>query len=133
MKKARQLLREMMIGLAVWLVPVLIILVIIANNKIAMALGVIWGGIWAAVLLIHMYRHLDIALDMDPKHAQGHVQFAAMKRLFLMAAVIAVSMTAYRYIHPVGAVFGIYGMKISAYLQPKVHKVMASRNIHLNG
>ena len=55
------------------------------------------------------------------------------KTLFLMAAVIAVSMTAYRYIHPVGAVFGIYGMKISAYLQPKVHKVMTSRNIHLNG
>ena len=71
MRKARKILNEMMIGLVVWLIPVLIILLIIAHNKIAMVLGVLWGGVWAAVLLLHMYRHLDIALDMDPKHAQG--------------------------------------------------------------
>ncbi|MCI5587417.1 MAG: ATP synthase subunit I [Lachnospiraceae bacterium] len=126
MRKARKILNEMMIGLVVWLIPVLIILLIIAHNKIAMALGVLWGGVWAAVLLLHMYRHLDIALDMDPKHAQGHVQFAAIKRMFIMAVVIVVSMTAYRYIHPVGTVFGIYGMKISAYLQPMVHKFIVA-------
>ena len=126
MRKARKILNEMMIGLVVWLIPVLIILLIIAHNKIAMALGVLWGGVWAAVLLLHMYRHLDIALDMDPKHAQGHVQFAAIKRMFIMAVVIVISMTAYRYIHPVGTVFGIYGMKISAYLQPMVHKFIVA-------
>ena len=126
MRKARKILNEMMIGLVVWLIPVLIILLIIAHNKVAMALGVLWGGVWAAVLLLHMYRHLDIALDMDPKHAQGHVQFAAIKRMFIMAVVIVVSMTAYRYIHPVGTVFGIYGMKISAYLQPMVHKFIVA-------
>lgn len=126
MRKARKILNEMMIGLVVWLIPVLIILLIIAHNKITMALGVLWGGVWAAVLLLHMYRHLDIALDMDPKHAQGHVQFAAIKRMFIMAVVIVVSMTAYRYIHPVGTVFGIYGMKISAYLQPMVHKFIVA-------
>ena len=126
MRKARKILNEMMIGLVVWLIPVLIILLIIAHNKIAIALGVLWGGVWAAVLLLHMYRHLDIALDMDPKHAQGHVQFAAIKRMFIMAVVIVISMTAYRYIHPVGTVFGIYGMKISAYLQPMVHKFIVA-------
>lgn len=126
MRKARKILNEMMVGLVVWLIPVLIILLIIAHNKVAMALGVLWGGVWAAVLLLHMYRHLDIALDMDPKHAQGHVQFAAIKRMFIMAVVIVVSMTAYRYIHPVGTVFGIYGMKISAYLQPIVHKFIVA-------
>lgn len=126
MRKARKILNEMMIGLVVWLIPVLIILLIIAHNKIAMVLGVLWGGVWAEVLLLHMYRHLDIALDMDPKHAQGHVQFAAIKRMFIMAVVIVVSMTAYRYIHPVGTVFGIYGMKISAYLQPMVHKFIVA-------
>lgn len=126
MRKARKILNEMMVGLVVWLIPVLIILLIIAHNKVAMTLGVLWGGVWAAVLLLHMYRHLDIALDMDPKHAQGHVQFAAIKRMFIMAVVIVVSMTAYRYIHPVGTVFGIYGMKISAYLQPIVHKFIVA-------
>lgn len=129
MRKARQILNEMIIGLAVWLVLVLIILLIIANNKLAMALGVFWGGIAAACMMLHMYHHLDIALDMDAKHAQGHVQLAAMKRLFMMSIVLAVSMTAYRYVHPVGTVFGIFGMKISAYLQPTIHRLIKNKSL----
>ena len=82
MKQARQLCKEMIIGLILWLIPVLLILTIIAPNHLAMAAGVLTGGAVAAGLLWHMYRHLDIALDMDAKHAQSHTQFAAFKRMF---------------------------------------------------
>ena len=68
MKQARQLCKEMIIGLILWLIPVLLILTIIAPNHLAMAAGVLTGGAVAAGLLWHMYRHLDIALDMDAKH-----------------------------------------------------------------
>lgn len=83
MKKAKQILKEMFAGLVVWLLPVLIILVIVARHKLAMTMGVLLGGATAAGLLLHMYHHLDIALDMDVKHAQSHIQFAAIRRLFL--------------------------------------------------
>ena len=124
MKKAKQILKEMFAGLVVWLLPVLIILVIVARHKLAMTMGVLLGGATAAGLLLHMYHHLDIALDMDVKHAQSHIQFAAIRRLFFMALVIAVSMLWHMYIHPVGTVCGLFGMKISAYLQPAVHKIV---------
>lgn len=124
MKKVKQILKEMFIGLVVWLLPVLIILVIAANHKAAMAMGVLLGGAAAVVLILHMYHHLDIALDMDVKHAQSHIQFAAIRRLFFMAAVLAVSMIWYEYFHPLGTVLGIFGMKMSAYLQPAIHKIM---------
>ncbi|MFG6394098.1 MAG: ATP synthase subunit I [Lachnospiraceae bacterium] len=122
MKKAKQILKEMFAGLLVWLVPVLIILVIIARNKLAMAAGVLLGGMAAAGLLLHMFHNLDIALDLDVKHAQRHMQLATLKRFFFMAVVLAVSMAGYKYVHPVGTVLGMFGMKISAYLQPVVHK-----------
>lgn len=124
MKKAKQTLKEMLVGLSAWLLLVLIILVIIATHKIAMVLGVLLGGGTAAGLLFHMYRHLDIALDMDVKHAQSHIQSAAMKRLFFMALVVALSMAGYRYAHPLGTIFGLFGTKVSAYLQPTVHRIM---------
>ena len=126
MKKAKQILKEMFAGLLVWLLLVLIILVIIASNKLAAAAGVLSGGAAAAGLLLHMFHNLDIALGLDVKHAQKHMQLAALKRFFFMALVLAVSMAGYKYIHPAGVVLGLFGMKISAYLQPAVHK-MAGR------
>lgn len=126
MKKAKQILKEMFAGLLVWLIPVLIILVIAASHKLAAAAGVLFGGAAAAGLLLHMYHHLDIALGMDAKHAQKHMQLATLKRFFFMALVLAASMAGHKYIHPAGTVLGLFGMKISAYLQPLVHK-MAGR------
>ena len=124
MKNAKRILREILIGLAVWELLVLAVLSIFTRQKLACAGGVLVGGVAAAILILHMYRHLDIALDMDAKHAQSHIQFAAMQRLLIMGAVLAVSMIEYKYIHPVGTVLGIFGMKIAAYLQPTVHKTL---------
>lgn len=126
MKKAKQILKEMFAGLLVWLLLVLIILVIIARHKFAVAAGVLSGGAAAAGLLLHMFHNLDIALGLDVKHAQKHMQLATLKRFFFMALVLAVSMAGYKYIHPVGTILGLFGMKISAYMQPWVHK-MAGR------
>ena len=67
-----------------------------------------------------------IALDMDATHAGRHIQASAMKRFLVMAVVLALAMTQYRYIHPVGTVLGMFGMKISAFMQPKIHRLMAS-------
>lgn len=128
MDKAKQILKEMFIGLAAWLAAAMVILVIISNHKLATAAGLMLGGATAAGLMIHMYHHLDIALDMDEKHAQSHIRYAAFRRLFSMALVIAVSMIFYKYFQPIGTITGIFGMKISAYMQPIVHKAI----VHIN-
>ncbi len=128
MDKAKQILKEMFVGLAAWLTAAMVILIIISNHKLAVAAGLLLGGATAAGLMIHMYHHLDIALDMDEKHAQSHIRYAAFRRLFSMALVIAVSMIFYKYFHPIGTIIGIFGMKISAYMQPIVHKAMRRIN-----
>lgn len=98
------------------------VLVIVMRSKGAVFAGSILGGATAAGLLWHMYRHLDIALDMDPKHASRHAQMAALQRFGIMVVVLAASMYFYHYIHPVGTVVGIFGLKIAAFMQPSIHK-----------
>ena len=89
-----------------------------------MAAGVLTGGAVAAGLLWHMYRHLDIALDMDAKHAQSHTQFAAFKRMFFVGVIMAAALVLLQYVHPIGVVFGIMGLKITALMYPKLHPVI---------
>lgn len=122
MRQAKRLCKELMVCLLVWTVPVMIIMTIVARRHLAMFAGVAVGSLTAAGLIWHMYYHLDIALDMDPKHAQRHTQIAAIKRMAIMAVVMGVSMVLWQYIHPVGTVLGIFGMKIAAFLYPALHK-----------
>ncbi len=124
MRKAKQILKEMFVGLAAWLFAVLAVLLVVARHKGAAAAGLALGGAAAAGLILHMYRHLDIALDMDARHAQSHAQLSALKRTFVMAAVIAASMALHRYFHPIGTVLGLFGIKAAAYLQPLAHKAL---------
>ena len=126
MRQAKQTLKELMAGLAVWGILVLVILIIVSRHRLAVACGLLVGLAAAAWLLWHMYHHLDIALDMDATHAGRHIQASAMKRFLVMVVVLALAMTQYRYIHPVGTVLGMFGMKISAFMQPKIHRLMAS-------
>lgn len=122
MKQAKRVVKEMMVGLVIWLLLVFLVLIIAAEDKLSAAAGVLLGGLTAAGLLIHMYRHLDIALDMDLKRARSHAQMASLQRVGIIAAVLLVSIAGYPYVHPLGTALGIFGMKIAAYLQPVVHK-----------
>lgn len=129
MRKAKAILKEMIIGLFIWSLPVLVILALIAGNKPAVICGVLIGTMAAAGIIFHMYRHLDIALDMDPENARKHTLKSAFQRTFIMAAVLMVSMLWYQYIHPIGVVLGLMGVKITAYIQPYVHKFTVRKSI----
>ena len=122
MRQAKQVCKEMLIGLAIWLMGVGIILTILATNRLAAIAGVVVGGAVAAVIILHMYRHLDIALDMDAKHAQKHVQAAAFQRMFFMAAAVGISLVLSGYIHPLGVILSLFGIKVTALLNPVLHK-----------
>lgn len=121
MGKARQLRKELICGLIAWCVVILIPLMICSENRLSVFLGVATGGLTASGILFHMYRHLEIALDMDVKPARRHMQFAVTQRFVIMAVVLAVSMMYYQWVHPVGTVLGLFGIKITALFYPKYH------------
>jgi len=122
MRQAKQVCKEMLIGLVIWVAGVGIILTILATHRFAAIAGVLVGGAVAAGIILHMYRHLDIALDMDAKHAQKHIQAAAFQRIFFMAAAVGVSFVLSGYIHPLGVILSLFGIKVTALLNPVLHK-----------
>ncbi len=121
MGQARQVRRELLMGLGVWTAPMLVLLAVFRENHLAAILGALLGTAAAAVLIFHMYRHLDIALDMDAKHAQSHIQIASFQRVFIMGAVLVISFMLPIYFDPVGVVLGMFGVKISALMYPVLH------------
>ncbi len=131
MRQAKKLCKEMLIGIAAWTALMMVVLGILAIplsvSPLSMLLGVLAGGLTAAGLLVHMYRHLDIALDLPPKSAGRHTQFSAFVRMFIMAGVMAVSFLFSNILHPAGVVFGILGLKASALLYPKLHRWLVKR------
>lgn len=112
----------MIYGILIWTVVVALILGIVSDHRGAMLSGTVLGGLVAAGMLFHMFRHLDIALDMDPKHASRHTQGAAIRRMVMMAVCMGASMYLYRYVHPLGVILGLFGVKIGAFLQPVIHR-----------
>ena len=77
-----------------------------------------------AELMDRIRRIKHIALDMDAKHAQSHTQFAAFKRMFFVGVIMAAALVLPQYVHPIGVVFGIVGLKITALMYPKLHPVI---------
>ena len=92
-----------------------------------MLCGVVLGGMAAAGILFHMFRHLDIALDMDQKQAIRNIRAAADRIMIAMALCAGASVYLYRYIHPVGMILGLFGVKISAFLYPSIHKIFEEK------
>lgn len=127
MGKVRQLCKEMICGLVMWCVVILVPLMIVSESRVAVFFGVVVGGLVSVIVVFHMYRHLDIALDMDAKRAKGHMQFAVIQRFIIMAVVLGVSMVYYSWIHPIGVVFGLFGIKITALFYPVYHKLFEKR------
>lgn len=124
MRQAKQVCKEMLLGLGIWVAAIGIILTVIATHRLAAFFGALAGGIVAAGIILHMYRHLDIALDLDAKHAQRHVQMAAFQRLFFMGAATAVSFVLSEYLHPAGVILSLFGIKVTALLNPVLHKYL---------
>ena len=134
MKQVKKLLKEMIFGIGLWAAVIGMVLMLTAvwihENPLAMAAGVAVGSLTAVGLLFHMYKHLDIALELAPDRAGKHVQFAAIKRMFVMAVVMAAAFRFMDFLHPAGVAFGILGLKVSALMYPGLHSFFQKHGIY---
>ncbi|MBQ7776322.1 MAG: ATP synthase subunit I [Lachnospiraceae bacterium] len=82
----------------------------------------LWLGIVLALLMVyHMYRNLDKALDMGV-NAQKSATIGNLVRyvcFVIVFAIIAVT----KVLNPLVAFMGLMSAKVAAYLQPITHKI----------
>jgi hypothetical protein len=121
MKKIDATLFELCLGIFLYGVVFEIVLLLFSRN-LSYSLG-LWIGILLSIAgSVHMWWSIDRSMDKAKKEASRTVGANSLLRYFILVIVIAV--LAYtRFANPIFAFCGYMGMKVSAYLNPLIHKM----------
>ena len=124
-QKADTTVKEMWIGILLWGILSEAVCVWFMKDKLAGSFGILIGGMLAAAGVYHMWKTIDQALELG-EDAQKFLTVRSWMRYGIFVAVFAALMVT-KIANPLTAFLGLMGMKMSAYLQPTVHKVLEKR------
>ncbi len=127
MKEEKQTLCDLYFGIGIISILVAIIGAIILDSKLSFVLGVIYGAVVAVILVTHMYHSLERTLAYDEDGARKHAQKMTGIRMWIMLAAVVLAMYFGEYFHMAGVVLGILTLKVSAYMQPFIHRRITSK------
>lgn len=122
MKKRNNILPELLIGIILAGVIVQIVCVIVSQDYLYNAIG-LWSGVAIACFMaIHLKRSLEDALDLGVEDAVKQARSGYATRMTV--AVIAMGVVIYFNLgNPITLLIGALTLKISAYIQPHMHKL----------
>lgn len=125
--KLNEMGKELLIGNFVYYIIGQIIVLLTVQNKLYVSLGFTSGFLISVFMIIHMTIALEQAMCFNEKGADHHIRkTTAVRMLISFAALILIGITDIGNI--VAAPFGIMALKVSAYLQPFTHKVLARKS-----
>lgn len=120
--KARKVLKELYIGIAMYAFIFAIIGIIFMRPIWMYLLSLAVGALGAGLQAYSIYDTLDITLDLSEKKAKSFAMLRSMSRLIiclvLMVVAVLIHWTAF-----VGVTIGLLGLKISAFINPIVKKI----------
>lgn len=124
-RKIDPTLLELCIGIVAYGVIFEIVLLVFSRNP-AYSIGLWIGVILALAGAFHMWWSLNRGLDLPEKAAVKSMSTQNIIRYVMIAAVLAVLMCT-SFANPIFAFCGYMGMKVSAYLNPLIHRLRAGR------
>ena len=127
MREGKETLFDLYFGIGMLSVLFIIVGMILAESKLSFALGVCYGAVVAVILVSHMYHGLERTLCYDEEGARKHAQKMAGIRMWIMLAAVVLAMYFGEHLHLLGVVLGILTLKVSAYMQPCIHRRITSK------
>ena len=123
MKAAKISLLEVIAG--IWLFAAVVILagVFFVPNPLAYVLGEVVGSATSSLMMLHVYRSLDIELDLSEKRAVNHARFTSMLRSLIEIAVLTGSFFVPDYVLPYTVLAGLLARKFAAMLVPVMERI----------
>ncbi len=122
-EKAERTLIEMLMGIFAYAVAAQIICIIIGYDLAKVSAGLWLGVILAAVMAVHMKRSLEDALDLGESGALKHIRKTYLLRITAVLFVLGAALY-FRIGNVFSAFAGLMSLKIAAYLQPVMHKIL---------
>lgn len=114
---------ELMAGAAVYCILCEVLLLIFTERRLYHSIGLIIGFAVCIALSISIADSLDVAVELDEKSAKAYIQKKASLRYVLVCAVIII-LAIFDFGNPLTCFAGVIGLKIGAYIQPFVHKLI---------
>lgn len=118
---------ELIIGNVIYYILGQILILIFADRKLNVSVGFILGVVISVLMTFHMTIAIEQAMSFNERGADRHVKKTTAARMILcFIALIVIGITQVGDI--VAALFGVMALKVSAYLQPLTHKVLARKS-----
>ena len=120
--------KELLVGNVFFYIVGQIIILILAKHKLYVSLGFLFGVLISTLGTINMIITVEETVNMKSKGAEMHLRKTASIRLILtLLAMVAVAL--FKIGDVIGLIIGVMALKVSAYLQPFTHKVLAKKSI----
>lgn len=115
--------RNLIFGIVGLGILIQIVLFIVADDILYQASG-LWMGIFiSCACAFHMKRSIEDALDLGEDGAIKHTRIAYATRMVIAAIVIVIFLVK-NLGNPLTLLIGLFPLKISAYLQPVIAKLL---------
>lgn len=107
----------------IWVLAGIVILcgVFFVANPISYVLGELTGSLAGTLYMIHLYRSIDVELDLPEKKAVNHSRIAGGVRSFIMLGVLLFSAWIPRWINPFTVFIGMMGVKVAVHAVPVIN------------
>lgn len=122
LEESKKTLNRLLLGILLYAVPFVIFGIFVLDSGFSYFIGLILGCIIAVAMAIHLYRSLDYCLELDPESAEKAMKKKTMLRFIIMLLAIGLSFCFPRIIDPIGLFLGMMGLKVSAYIEPFIHR-----------
>ena len=120
--KKYNILTELLAGIISLGIVIQIVMAIAFEDYLYNAIG-LWAGIGIACFMaIHLKRSIEDELDLGEEGAMKHARTAYATRMLVTLIVLGVVIY-FNLGNPITVVIGIFPLKLSAYLQPLIHKI----------
>lgn len=120
--KKNNILIELLSGILCLGILIQAVCFFVVERQLYNAIG-LWSGIAiACFMVIHMKRSIEDTLDVGEEDAHKYARNAYMIRTIVSLIVVGVVVIS-KIGNPITLVIGIFPLKISAYLQPYIHKI----------
>lgn len=108
------ILAAVVIAAGVWFVP----------QPLSYVLGEVVGSATASLLMLHMYRSIDIELDLPEKKSVNHARIMIMFRSLIELCVLFGSFYIEQWVLPYTVLAGLFGRKFAPMLVPVMEKFL---------
>lgn len=128
MKRLNQALPGLVLGIVIFGVLVELVGVWFVEDKIRYTTGLM-VGIGCAIF---MAIHIAMIIEESVRIGQGHEKYLSFKSVmrYLIVCAVMILMMVFKLGNMFTALIGILGLKVSAYAQPLLNKILGNNNLN---